>query len=208
VFRITGRSTRDDFARWLEPYLGQRLVAKPTHSSGKVLFLDKPLDERALDAFFAFSRRSYFRVARETQYAGLEKAILVEENVTPGGEADDYKFFCIGGRALYLQIDIGRYSGHRRAIFALPGFEKLAVISGGHEAPDHVEKPATLSRMIAAAEEISRPFDFVRVDLYSVGEVIYFGECTFSPGAGADHLSDEGWAIEVLQAVKAARRNG
>ena len=34
------------------------------------------------------------------------------------------------------------------------------------------------------AELLSKDFDFVRVDLYTVGEKVYFGELTFHPEGG------------------------
>ena len=36
------------------------------------------------------------------------------------------------------------------------------------------------------AEKLSKNFPFVRVDLYIIGEKIYFGELTFTPAAGLD----------------------
>ena len=39
---------------------------------------------------------------------------------------------------------------------------------------------------IKYAEALSKPFPYVRVDLYIVSNKIYFGELTFSPSAGMD----------------------
>ena len=47
-----------------------------------------------------------------------------------------------------------------------------------------VAKPANLDQMMSIASRLSADFDFVRVDLYSVNERIYFGELTFTPTAG------------------------
>ena len=38
--------------------------------------------------------------------------------------------------------------------------------------------------MVDIARELSRGIDFVRVDLYGIGDRIFFGEMTFTPGAG------------------------
>jgi hypothetical protein len=38
------------------------------------------------------------------------------------------------------------------------------------------------------AEALSRPFDFVRVDLYNVSGKIYFGEFTHYPAAGIGEI--------------------
>jgi hypothetical protein len=46
------------------------------------------------------------------------------------------------------------------------------------------KKPAKWKEMIDIASQLSKPFDFVRVDLYYVNNTIYLGEMTFTPGAG------------------------
>jgi hypothetical protein len=47
--------------------------------------------------------------------------------------------------------------------------------------------------MVALAEKLAAPFPYVRVDLYTVGDKIYFGELTFTPGSGTVILKpDEG----------------
>ena len=48
-----------------------------------------------------------------------------------------------------------------------------------------LEKPAALEKMLHVARVLSKPFEFVRIDLY-LGEdnAIYFSEFTFTPSAG------------------------
>ena len=43
-------------------------------------------------------------------------------------------------------------------------------------------------KMIEISEDISKIFDFCRVDLYEINNKIYFGEITFVPGT--TELSD------------------
>jgi hypothetical protein len=45
-------------------------------------------------------------------------------------------------------------------------------------------RPANLAAILDAAEKLSHGFDYVRVDLYAPDDSIYFGELTFTPGAG------------------------
>lgn len=201
VFKIDRHTTVSDILLWIEPFIGCHFVMKPTHSSGRVIFLDKPFDRRNIQEFLRFSKRSYFNMGRETQYYNMEKKIIIEENICIGGELNDYKFFCVRGKAIYLQVDVGRFIDHRRAVFSLPDFKKIDVMYG-YDVPEKVEKPETLEKMIEIAETISRDIEFVRVDLYSVKGDIYFGEMTFSPCAGSDHISNESWAIDFLNKIK------
>jgi hypothetical protein len=47
-----------------------------------------------------------------------------------------------------------------------------------------IAKPKNYHTMLALAEELSQPFDFVRVDLYNIDGKIYFGELTHYPRSG------------------------
>jgi hypothetical protein len=42
--------------------------------------------------------------------------------------------------------------------------------------------------MIRLARQTAQQFSYVRVDFYQVGEKVYFGELTFTPGAGLSKL--------------------
>jgi hypothetical protein len=51
--------------------------------------------------------------------------------------------------------------------------------------------------MLAVAKEIGRPFDFIRVDLYSIDGETVFGEVTPYPGSGFDRLVPESFDAEL-----------
>ena len=104
---------------------------------------------------------------------------------------------------LYCQVDVDRFTGHRRAICSLPDFAILP-IRYGYDVPAHVETPPNLGAMIDVARRLSTPFEFVRIDLYCDADRIYFGEFTLSPAAGRDRFSDERFAVQMLREVRAA----
>ena len=47
-------------------------------------------------------------------------------------------------------------------------------------------RPHNLDKAIEYVEKLSKPFKFVRTDLYLCGDEIYFGELTFTPAGGLD----------------------
>lgn len=47
-------------------------------------------------------------------------------------------------------------------------------------------KPDNLNQMLEISNILSKDFPYVRVDLYSFNNAIYFGELTFHPGAGLE----------------------
>jgi hypothetical protein len=207
VYNIDANERVESFLKWLEPHLGKRLVAKPTHGSGKVLFLDHDLPESEIRAFFALSKRNFFRIMRETQYLALERKILVEENISKEGDLNDFKFFCADGRVLYCQIDVDRFTDHRRVLCTIPEFKTINVKTKFLEVPDEVVRPRRLDEMVRIAGQLSKEFDFVRIDLYDADDGVYFGEFTFTPGAGCDNFSNAEFASEFLRTVNSSLNN-
>ncbi|WP_295157178.1 ATP-grasp fold amidoligase family protein, partial [uncultured Ruminococcus sp.] len=71
--------------------------------------------------------------------------------------------------------------------------------------------PECLSEMIEFAENISKKFPFVRVDLFVVDDKMYFGELTFTP-AGGIYTSEQdiggksmGEILDIQRELKNAR---
>lgn len=205
IFRLQQSTGTAEVAAWLAPYLGQKLVVKPTHSYGSILYLDEMIDTRRLAQFVRHAKRNFFHAARETQYRRLEKKLIIEENLAPDQRLNDYKFSCANGKVLHGRMDVGRFTpDHRRALFTVPDFTIIPVRCGGLDFPDRIVEPPHLNEMIEISAQLSRGFDFVRVDLYDTPEGVYFGEFTFTPSAGGCSYSDETIAIEMARRLRAA----
>jgi hypothetical protein len=56
--------------------------------------------------------------------------------------------------------------------------------------------------MLRIAQELSRPFRFVRIDLYSIGNAVFFGEFTFAPEGGAGALSSEVFGAAIMEKIR------
>lgn len=204
VLPLDATTTAQDVIAFLKPFLGQRLVVKPTHSCGVILYLDRPLAEQNLAAFVQFSKRNFFHAARETQYDGLDKKLIVEENIAPLSGLNDYKFTCANGHILHGRMDVGRFTArHQRALFTVPEFEIIPVSYGGLEIPSAIERPPHFAEMVEIARALSRGFEFVRVDLYDTPDGVYFGELTFTPCAGSTSYSDESVPIDLARRLRA-----
>jgi hypothetical protein len=65
--------------------------------------------------------------------------------------------------------------------------------------------PANFAAMVEVSRALSADFDFVRVDLYSVGNRVYFGELTCTPHQGygpiaeprRQKLRDDMWHLDA-----------
>ena len=163
-------------------------VLKPSAASGLILIL-RPGDTRHPDdlrrLMRGWLRRDYSRLHREWCYADLPRRIIAETMLSDASDEAvpaDYKAYVIGGRVRFFQVDRGRFANHTRNIYG-PDWDTLPVRWTLHKhAPDPV--PACLGEMTAIAEELARPFEFLRVDFYLIGAQVFIGELTNYPGAG------------------------
>jgi len=103
--------------------LPRQYVVKPNHCSGAVRIVR---DSTAVDTaeLTALGKRwlalDFYRQTREWVYKHLPRHILIEELIDDGSGAApaDYKFFCFHGQPVMIQVDTGRFSGHRRAFYS------------------------------------------------------------------------------------------
>jgi hypothetical protein len=158
-------------------------VIKPTHASGRVVFRrsGEPLDLELLRSWFGFN---YYRVNREANYRLLEPKIIVEPLVFGSSNVEDYKIFCVQGEPRLIQVDVDRHVAHKRK-YLDADWRELDFSIKYPRTDKTLAKPENLSEMLAVAAELSKPFWFVRVDLYSNGDKVLVGEITHcADGAG------------------------
>ena len=186
--------------------LPKRFVLKCTHGSRfNVFCLDKAeinvgAVRSQLDAWLA---RDFSDSCGELHYVGITPRILCEEYLgEPNGNLPrDYKMSCFHGRVQFTMVCSGRRVNGRAGWFDYydrDWREKLPYSKAGLHPERQVPKPAAYDLMRAAAESLSKPFPFVRVDFYCVNDRPYFGEMTFTPSGCAD----KGYA-DAIQALGA-----
>lgn len=171
--------------------LPDRFVLKVNWSSGylKIIKDKSELDEDATRRQFAKwikpYRNSYYQTFN-WGYKNMPPIIFAEEYLEQANEqVYDYKFFCFNGRVDSLFIATDRQDKSRPTTFDFydADFKPLDITYGGHA---HVktphEKPANFEKMKELAAKLSKPFPFVRVDFYDLGDRVYVGEMTFYSG--------------------------
>jgi hypothetical protein len=168
--------------------LPDRFVVKPTHASGWVALVREraALDRPALIALCEqWLRRSYYSISHEWVYKHAAPRIHVEEFVEDEhpGAPFDYKFFVFGGAAAMIQVDAGRFTKLRRALYTCD-WQRLDARMRVDPLLAPVPRPPRLDEMIEAAERLARGFDFLRVDcLISAGR-FFVNELSATPGRG------------------------
>jgi len=194
---LAGITSGAQLADRVAPFLGRRLVMKPAHSNGGVVFLDHASPD--WDAYLREARKPFFPVARERQYHRLEPNVIIEEvlQADDGGIPEDYKLFCFHGTPLLCQIDYDRFTQHKRQLYLLPDWQRLDVAYSFPAGERTFPRPATMDQAIDVARALCAPFAFVRIDLYLMAGEVYFGEFTFTPDAGTKSFSDPAFDLAL-----------
>ena len=148
---------------------------------------DRVAVERELDRFGSLR---FHKITGEPQYRG-KKRLLCEKYIetADGGQPDDYKVYCFGGKALYVLCCHGRVGEMRPSFFFFDrNWELQRFNRQGMEAPEGftIPKPEGIEVLFQYAEILSKPFPFVRADFYLERGKVYFGELTFTPSGGFD----------------------
>jgi hypothetical protein len=181
-------------------------------------------DKRALDVkatarrFNKYMRARYGWTSGERHYRFIEPKIVIEELLEShtGGCPWDYSFFAYNGPSGFdYNYAIVTPDG-RGACFTRQGEVMVSKIPEAELAP-HLN-PANFEEMVDVTRALSADFDFVRVDLYSVDNRVYFGELTLTPhqGYGAiaepqrQKLRDEMWHLDAWNPLlyRAPRSHG
>lgn len=124
----------------------------------------------------------------ERHYNLIEKKIICEEFIDDGsgGFPIDYKLMCIKGKVFCILACNNREMGHASYLPYSINWEPLHHYSKD-AAPKLIERPKNLNEMISIAEKLSSDKDLVRIDLYSNGTKIWFGEITLTPAGCIFH---------------------
>ena len=160
-------------------------VLKPTHACGPVAFMmneSQSIDHEELKTWFDID---YYQDSREQNYKFLRPKIIVEEFFSEDGNTvpRDFKIFCSYGVPMIVQVDSDRFTGVKRVLYD-PNWRRLPV---SVKYPAHtmdVPRPPQLEEMLDVAAQLSRPFSFIRVDIYADDSRVKVGELTNSPGGG------------------------
>lgn len=172
--------------------LPDRFALKATHGYGFNIFCkDKArLDiEATKSKLRTWMKTDISQFVGELHYASIVPRIICEALLQdPSGKpVSDYKVYCFDGRAHCTMACTDRTEKRANYDFYDLGWtKKLAYSKTSLLANRDIPKPGAYEEIIAAAEKLSKPFPFVRMDFFSIGGRAYFGEMTFSPNGGID----------------------
>ncbi|HEV2220501.1 MAG TPA: ATP-grasp fold amidoligase family protein [Casimicrobiaceae bacterium] len=123
-------------------------------------------------------------VGREWAYRDVRRAVYAEELLRDdsGGLPPDFKLFAFDGEVRLIQVDRDRDARHTQVLYDPQWRPIEGVVAAAQGAP--LAPPATLVRMVEAAQALAAGIDFLRVDFYEVAGRVVFGELTNYPNKG------------------------
>ena len=198
-------------------------VVKATHGQGWNLFVRGPGEVDAEDFQQQLERwlkTNFYHVSWEWSYKDVPRRIIVERFIGLEGKApDDYKVHCFDGEPRAIGVCHDRFTPAYKWTWHDPSWNSLSFVSPFHRqlqsTPTLAPPPSRLEEMLELARVLSRGFDYVRVDLYCVGDEVYFGELTPTQAAANRPLSEAGetwmgafWQLPSRDEVRKPRRSG
>lgn len=168
--------------------LPSRFVIKTNHGCAYNILvpdkgkLDVPAAISQLDRWLKrnFCNSTYLGIS--WGYKNIPPRILIEEYLEENGQPPvDYKMYCFGKRVEFLTVHYDRFRDHKTRSFD----RKFAPYDFSYDFEQWngtCERPANFDEMVSVAEALAEGSEFVRVDLYSLGEKVYFSELTPYPG--------------------------
>jgi len=187
--------------------LPDQFVLKCNHGAGyNIICKDKSMlnQDEIVSILAGWLKDPFYSYKREYHYKGIKPLILCEKFMKDvnADELNDYKFFCINGRVVFIQVDYDRYHHHTRNIYDLNLKLMNVRITFPNNSSPEKPLPKQIPEMINIAESLSVGFPIVRVDLYLVNGVVYFGEMTFTPGAGFSRYIPRSYEYELGSLVE------
>lgn len=138
----------------------------------------------------------------EWSYKNIQPKIIAEKYITSKeNDLYDYKIMCFNGKPKLLFVCSERFKKLKVTFFDTK-WKKLPFTRKYESSNNKIKKPKNLKKMLNISKKLAKNFPFVRVDLYSTGEKIYFGELTFYPGNGTETFTPEIWDYKLGKYLK------
>lgn len=189
--------------------LPSKFVLKCNHASGfNIICEDKSkLDiKKAKRQLNKWLKTDYWKYVAEMQYKNVERKIICEKYLKSKDEnsIEDYKIYCFNGKPTICLVCIGRNLGKPKKFFFDQDWNLLKINKDSKELSNEyvIEKPANINEMYEYAKKLSKPFKFVRVDLYNYNGKVIFGELTFTPAGCVSTSYIDNWDDKLGDMLK------
>ena len=167
--------------------LPSAFIVKPNHTSGRNIIVENSHfnKKQIIKTYRRWLKTPYGLEKLEWAYQSIKRKIIIEKLLRDddGNIPRDFKFHMFHGKCKLVHIVFNRINNLSRSYFD-EKWNFLSVKRPDYPQGQKIEKPKNYEIMLALAEKLSKPFDYVRVDLYNLNGKIYFGELTHYPESG------------------------
>ncbi|MBN2396316.1 MAG: hypothetical protein JXC36_07630 [Candidatus Atribacteria bacterium] len=181
-------------------------IIKPNHASGKHIIVEHGSydQQEIIKICKRWLKTPYGFDKLEWAYQLIKRKIVIEELLHEDkGNPRDFKLYMFHGKCKLIRVTFRTKDGISKSAFD-EKWHYLPIKSLDFTQGPGIEKPKNFKEMLELAEILSKPFDYIRVDLYNINGKIYFGELTNYPGSGlirfepktVDNQLGNYWTIE------------
>ena len=188
--------------------LPEKFVLKANHGFGYNIIVTNKTRfnvEKAKQTLSEWLKTDFGKNSEQFHYSFIKRKVFAEEFIGKeliGKDLIDYKFLCCNGIPRYIYI-IQTINGIKYVTYFDINFNKLDFVCDFPNHPTAVNfKPKNLELMKEYARKLSKPFKFVRVDLYEVFDEVRLGELTFSPRNSFTRCKNRKHEIELGKYLK------
>ena len=190
--------------------LPKKFVLKCTNGSGAVMICN---DKNKFDINKAkcemkkWLKDKYYKEKKEYQYKNIKNRIIIEKYLEDkSGSLIDYKIYCFKGVPMYYGVFYDRYIDKKIDFYNADG-KKMENVNTCHIPNSTIVEPFDdrIKKMLNLSKKLSKIFTEVRVDFYYVNGKIYFGELTFTDGAGSDPWYPKEFDFEIASKIELER---
>jgi TupA-like ATPgrasp len=211
-------SVPEAFTRDVFESLPVSFVMKATHGCGFV----EVVRDKSETSFEKLNRLAgkwravnFYRASRERHYRFIRPRIYFEELLLDetGKIPADLKLHVFRNRdgesVIYAMVISDRFGDKRGDIYDAQ-WNWLDIEFGPYRRSDAAPPPPpNWADVLRIAKTLATDHDYVRVDLYSTGSAVYFGELTFTSGAGVQPFRpdsvDRDWGLLLKEACAGVR---
>jgi hypothetical protein len=196
----------DVFTREVFDALPSAFVMKANHGSNFVEIV-KDKAQTSLETLQQLATQwlasDFYQVARENHYRKIKPRLFFEHLLLDrrGEVPADFKMHCFwrqnGRPIIYILVISDRFNSNTHGDVYDADWNHLDIAIGDYKrSAKPGPRPANLDAILDVAATLCEDFGYVRVDLYALENEVYFGELTFTPGAGVlpftpDHIDYE-----------------
>ncbi|WP_300379789.1 ATP-grasp fold amidoligase family protein, partial [Clostridium sp.] len=185
--------------------LPEKFVLKMNNGAGgNIICKDKSsLDKNLVNKKFRkLMKENYYKYTKEPQYKYVNNRIICEEYLENNkGFLLEYKLHCFEGKVKFIEVHTERFNGNKQNYYYPDWSEAEFRKKKSDNKMEYIEKPENLEKLIELGESLSEGFTYVRVDINSAEDKLYFSELTFTPSNGTNGFYPTEKDIEIAKMI-------